>query len=188
MGWSLYSESWVTWLHDWRSQSDVRRAWKRIAVIDSIHGIRFGFISMGESPFHISEIAGNQVKNLAGTPLRRNCWGQWLRSIHTILYRARRMSPQSGLRSDQPIWVSPWSHRRSHNSGVIFGKMQRLEAVNGSQLHFSVSSPSSKRIQPNLWHAGRFSFSQQAPGYFSFQFVQSVRKTTPAGYSLASIS
>eukprot|EP01043_Picozoa_sp_COSAG02_P108773 COSAG02_NODE_44819_length_362_cov_1.566540_1_plen_65_part_00 len=32
-----------------------RRARKRIDGIDLIHGIRFVFISMGESPFHISE-------------------------------------------------------------------------------------------------------------------------------------
>ena len=36
----------------------------------------------------------------------------------------------------------------SEFSGVIFGKMRRLEVVNGSQLYLSVSSPFSKGIQP----------------------------------------
>eukprot|EP01043_Picozoa_sp_COSAG02_P005704 COSAG02_NODE_156_length_33065_cov_17.208336_13_plen_193_part_00 len=33
---------------------------------------------------------------------------------------------------------------------MIFGEMQRLEVVHGSQLYFSVSSPCSKRIEPSL--------------------------------------
>eukprot|EP01043_Picozoa_sp_COSAG02_P005939 COSAG02_NODE_165_length_32175_cov_86.109490_5_plen_113_part_00 len=38
----------------------------------------------------------------------------------------------------------------SQISLVIFGKIQRLEVVNGSQLYFTVISPCSKRIQPSL--------------------------------------
>jgi hypothetical protein len=34
-------------------------------------------------------------------------------------------------------------------SGMIFGKMQRLEVVNGIQMYFSVSSPDTKPISRN---------------------------------------